>query len=225
MTLRPHANRVTRRTALSFGIGFSAFVSLGPGARAHSGKADGIVRTIADYDIPTVTLTDAAGKPVRLDLLLAEPKPAIVEFFFTSCTTICGLQASAVSNAQAALAAVGDCTIVSISIDPEFDTPARLSDYAKSFDARPNWLLLTGRQTDVVRVLTAFNARNASDNKMLHQPYTFIRTAPGLQWLRLQGLFESDELVTEFKEALAHPTPPAGTAGGAPRAVWRRLTN
>lgn len=226
MRFPSHADRVDRRTALTLALGFSASLLTDRPARAHgSGHTSGIARSVADYNPPSVTLIDAVGEQVRLDGLLAESKPVILEFFFTTCTTICGLQASVLSDAQKALGAVGDCTMLSVSIDPEYDTPARLREFAASFEAQPNWRLLTGRQQDILRVLVAFNARYPGDNKMLHQPFTFIRAAPDRQWLRLEGLLTSDELIAEYKQALAEPTPRSRYSGRSSGSMWRRMTN
>lgn len=211
----------TRRSLLAVVAALCPAAVLSPvAARADSAS---VGRSTVAYQVPPVTLIDAAGKPVALQTLMGGKRPVILEFFYTSCTTICGLQSSALANAQSVLD--NDCTMVSISIDPEFDTPARLRDYATSFAAKPNWHLLTGRRQDIRRVLTAFDARPLGDNKMFHQPYVFIRVAPDRLWLRLEGLMDGAQLVREFREATAHPPPRLGvrTAGLLSSLHWPSL--
>jgi protein SCO1/2 len=194
---------ISRRSALIFAM----LTVLAPRTRLAAAHlaSQGVVRTTASYVIPRITLTDMLDHKIRLDRLLAADKAAIVEFFFTSCTSICGLQASALSTAQAQIAAVGrDCSMLSISIDPEFDTPARLREYAEGFKPAANWYLLTGRQRDIERVMASFDARYPGDNKMLHQPYTFIRLSPAHAWRRVEGMLDGDELVAEYCDVIAN---------------------
>jgi protein SCO1 len=163
-----------------------------------------VVRHVANYHTPAVTLIDSAGKEVRLDALLAADHPVILQFIFTSCTTICGVLASTVLAAQPDLSAVrGDYTVLSITIDPEYDTPERLREYASYFPPDPHWLLLTGRRDDIARVLQAFDAQFLDGTKMTHQAYTLLRAAPGRPWLRLDGLISCKELVAQYKGLLS----------------------
>lgn len=88
--------------------------------------------------------------------------------------------------------------MVSISIDPEYDTPARLADYARLHEARPEWIFLTGGFEDVFEVVRAFDAIYRANNKMYHVPLTFLRQAGGSAWTRLEGLLSAEELAAEY---------------------------
>ena len=87
--------------------------------------------------------------------------------------------------------------MVSISIDPEHDTPQRLQDYAGRLQAGPQWRFLTGRPADVIAVQKAFDAYRG--NKMRHEPVTYLRAAPGESWLRLDGLTSAEQLAQEYR--------------------------
>ncbi len=188
------------------------------GTDAHEVPSTDVVRTTATYAIPRVNLVDMHGSDVQLDRLLAENKPAIVEFFFTSCTSICGLQSLGLSDAQAGLAATGiDCVLLSISIDPEFDTPERMLEYAANFEPGPNWHLLTARQRDIEQVMSAFDARYPGNNKMLHQPLTYIRPSPDRPWHRIEGLLGGNDLVAEFTDVLSQRASAIPVRAGYPR--------
>ncbi len=63
--------------------------------------------------------------------------------------------------------------LVSITIDPEHDTPAVLAEYAERFGAPRGWSFLTGSPEDVERVLRAFDAWSGS--KSSHRPITLLR--------------------------------------------------
>jgi cytochrome oxidase Cu insertion factor (SCO1/SenC/PrrC family) len=92
--------------------------------------------------------------------------------------------------------------MVSISIDPEYDTPRRLRDYAKLHDARDNWVLLTGQFDDIFTVVRDFDAVYKGENKMYHRPLTFLRKSGDAPWLRLEGLLSSEELADEYAAML-----------------------
>lgn len=185
-------------------LGFAALVSLAAATTGAEAQQSSVSRRLAAYQAPPVTLLDSAKQPVRLDELLAQDHPVLLQFIFTSCTTICGVLTSTVLAAKADLMAVRDDYVaLSISIDPEYDTPDRLREYAEYFPADPHWRLLTGRRDDIARVLKAFDARFSDGTKMTHQAYTFLRAAPGRPWMRLEGLIGCKELVERYKELLS----------------------
>lgn len=162
----------------------------------------------SSYRAPAVTLTDMNGELVQLDRFLSENRPTLVEFFFTSCTTICPVMASTLSSARREMASLrDDFRILSISIDPEHDTPARLRDYAQNFDQDSRWRLLTGGRRDIDRVLDAFDARYAGADKMNHQPYVFLRAGPDRPWLRIEGVISGQQLVAAYAKVLDEADP------------------
>lgn len=182
---------------------FAALVSFASTTGGAEARQSSLVRRLASYQVPQVTLTDSFNRPVRLDELLEQDHPVILQFIFTSCTTICGVLTSTVLAAQADLnAARPDYLALSISIDPEYDTPARLREFADYFPPDPHWRLLTGRRDDIGRVLKAFDAQFSDGTKMTHQAYTFLRVAPGRPWVRIEGLIGYRDLVEQYKEIL-----------------------
>jgi protein SCO1/2 len=87
--------------------------------------------------------------------------------------------------------------LVSISIDPEQDTPARLRAYAAQFHAAKSWNHYSGTLAASVAVQQAFNAYRG--DKMSHVPLTLVRTAPGKPWIRFEGFARADDLMAEHK--------------------------
>jgi protein SCO1/2 len=90
--------------------------------------------------------------------------------------------------------------LVSISIDPEHDTPKVLKAYLKSYKAKPGWDFLTGSRENIERVTNAFNAY--SSDKMQHYPLTFVYSPVQDRWFRIDGLVATSELMAEYKKAL-----------------------
>lgn len=153
------------------------------------------VRAIADIKPPQVTLVDAQGERVPLAAALGSSAPVVLQFIFTTCPSVCPALSATLAAAQPELGT--SARLVSISIDPEFDTPARLRDYARRFNAGPRWRFLTGSREDVAAVQKAFGAYRP--NKMWHEPLTFLRPASGESWVRLAGPMSAAELVAEVR--------------------------
>ena len=91
--------------------------------------------------------------------------------------------------------------LMSISIDPEQDTPARLREYARRFGAGPEWQHYTGSAKASVTAQQAFGAYRG--DKMSHTPLTLLRAAPGDPWTRIEGFVTPDALLHCYRRLLA----------------------
>jgi protein SCO1/2 len=87
--------------------------------------------------------------------------------------------------------------MVSITIDPEYDRPERLMEYAKKFNAKPQWQFYSGSVKDVEVLQKAFDVYRG--DKMNHSATIFMRAAPDKSWVRLDGFPSSDEVISEFR--------------------------
>jgi protein SCO1/2 len=160
-------------------------------------KGSEYLRRVQPYSVPDVTLVDQNAKPVRLRDMLAADEPVMINFIFTTCTAICPVMSSIFSDVPRELGAnAGKLRMVSISIDPENDTPQQLKAYAGKFDAGPRWVFLTGSVENIVAVQRAFGAYYS--DKMEHQPVTLMRSAPGKSWVRIEGFASPADLAREF---------------------------
>jgi len=102
-------------------------------------------RTSAAYTVPDVELVRDDGKTVLLSQELNDGRPVVLSFIFTSCTTVCPMISAALAQLQRKLGPARDQVhLMSISIDPEFDTPARLREYASKLGAGPEWQHYSG---------------------------------------------------------------------------------
>src|SRR3989441_11893323 len=80
--------------------------------------------------------------------------------------------------------------LVSISIDPEFDTPARLRKYARKFGAGPEWQHYSGPLAASLAAQRAFGV--ARGGHMDDAPATPLRPRPAPEWGRADGAHTSD---------------------------------
>ena len=138
-------------------------------------------------------LLDATGKTVLLTDALAADSPVLVNFIFTTCTTICPVMTAGFSQLERSLAADHRAVrLVSISIDPEIDTPAAMRTFATEHKAGADWLFLTGTPASSEAAQRAFGAYRGG--KESHVPITFIRRTRTGHWEQLDGLASGDAL-------------------------------
>lgn len=164
----------------------------------HQTHDVGTKRSMASYHLPDVQLLRDDGKPVSLAAELDDGRLVFLTFIYTSCTTICPVISQTFSQLQDALGDERDRVhLVSISIDPEQDTPERLRDYAKRFGAGPGWQHYTGTVAASVAAQRAFDVYRG--DKMNHNPVTFVRLAPGEPWLRIDGFPTAGELLGAYR--------------------------
>jgi len=158
-------------------------------------------RTLAKYTIPDIILVDMHNNKVSLHNELNIDSPVILNFIFTTCTTICPIMSATIEQSRKLLGEDKHAfRMVSISIDPEQDTPETLRNYAAKFHAESSWHFLTGKRNDIITVLNAFKAYRGE--KMNHVPITLLRASTNSPWVRLDGLTTAKELVAEYRQLL-----------------------
>ncbi len=165
--------------------------------QAANAAESGAKRSTQEYTIPDVNLVRADGTSVSLPDELNDGRPVVMNFIFTTCTSICPLLSETLAHLQEKLGAERNRVhIVSISIDPEEDTPARLTAYAQRYHAGPEWQHYTGTVKTIEATQRAFNAYRG--DKMGHTPLTLVRIAPGQPWVRFDGFATADDLLHEI---------------------------
>jgi protein SCO1 len=100
-------------------------------------------------------LIDQDGIERRFYSDLISGKSVVIHVMFTTCKDSCPIMAKNFERIQQALGArIGqDVNMLSISIDPDSDSPARLKEYAERFHARPGWFVLGGKKENVEFIL------------------------------------------------------------------------
>jgi protein SCO1/2 len=155
-------------------------------------------KTTAHYQVPDVALVRADGARVNLRREIDDGQPVILNFIYTTCTAICPVMSQLFAQVQSRL---GDKVhMISVSIDPEQDTPAQLRQYAERVHAGAQWTFYTGTVEETISAQKAFDAYRG--DKMNHLPVTFLRVAPGKPWVRLEGFTKADDVVHEYHKLL-----------------------
>jgi len=169
---------------------------------AMAGNAPG---SIPPPKLPDVTVLTESGAKVRFRDLVANRTVAI-NFIFTSCPTVCPLMGASFGRVQKLLAGrAGSVTLISISVDPETDTPARLAAWGSRFGATRGWTLVTGAKNDIDRLLKAFGV--FTPDLVSHSPTAFIADTRRGVWHRVDGLAPPSTIVSVIDAVLAEPGP------------------
>lgn len=112
--------------------------------QSHGNAAPAVIGPVADF-----TLTNQSGQAVTLDDLRGQVW--VADIIFTRCAGPCPRMSRQMAALQAALPPGSTAKLVSLTTDPEFDTPEVLARYAARYQADPKrWQFLTGTKKEVV---------------------------------------------------------------------------
>lgn len=170
-------------------------VALTVQARENSASApdfDATHRT--SITLPDVTVKDSENREHRLAQLL-QGRIAVVNFVFTSCTTVCPVLSATLQQVEERLRdRLGkDVILLSLSVDPGRDTPEKLHAHAGKLGAGPHWYWLTGNPAEFNRLLRAFGIPSGRPED--HPPVILVGNFDKNHWLRWVGVAAPDTLV------------------------------
>ncbi|MGE0757457.1 MAG: SCO family protein [Pirellulaceae bacterium] len=201
--------------ALAIGIGRQDAVGTPSGGTSAS--AD--LHPAADSQwLTSYVLTERSGRPFASSELAG--KVHVVNFFFTSCPTICRMQTAAVQDLAEEFGPQG-VKFLSITCDPDTDTPVRLAIYAKQFEADPeHWLFLTGdlvylRRVGAEMYFLPVDKGTHSESLLLLDRAGKIRGR--FSWKQPQQVADMKKMMTELlaespEEAASHAAKPPAPA-------------
>lgn len=151
-------------------------------------------------------LVDQHGAKVRFYSDLLAGKVVVINSFFATCSGSCPVMSAAFRKIQAALGdRVGrDVHLVSITVDPETDTPEQLRKFAKSASAGPGWHLVTGSKENVTQALRKLGLY--TETRETHTSIVLIGNEPKGVWKKAFGLADADEIVRLVREVAAEST-------------------
>ncbi len=206
--------RATRLLLAALAAGYCLTVS------AHGTKADDATSTqhaaaaqptaAIDIALPDAELVTQYGAAVKLKSEVIGERIVVMDFVYTTCTTVCPVVSAIFGQVQSRL---GDrlgreVVLVSISVDPARDTPRRLKAYAAKYRAREGWVWLTGRKHTVDALLRELGAYSPSFED--HPSMVLVGDPRRGQWARFLG-FPSPEAIVNKVNAFSERTQAAAT--------------
>ena len=129
--------------------------------------------------------------------------PSIVNFIFTRCQDICPGLSQKMKYIQTQLP---QAKLVSISVDPEYDTPSVLKEYGTRYNAGPSWFFLTGTREQITKTNTVFqqayqeNKSQSDAPNILHSQKFILIDDAGF----IRGFYDDDDadlknLITDYR--------------------------
>lgn len=166
----------------------------------HHEMHDAAKRSEANFIMPDVTVTNQKGEQVKFSNEVNDNRVAVVSFIYTSCNAICPMTSQIIYKLQTKLGKNLDKVhLISVSIDPEQDTPEKLASFAEKYHASKSWDYYTGSEQTSVAIQKAFDAYRG--DKMNHAPVTLIKAKNG-KWVRYDGFATVNELHAEVLKQL-----------------------
>jgi protein SCO1 len=151
----------------------------------------------ADY-FPNLVVQDQNGRNLRFYDDVLKGKQVVISFIFTSCQDICPLSTARLAQVKDKLGdRMGrDVFFISLTVDPETDTPQRLKDFADAFDAGPGWLFLTGDPKTIRAINSKLGDRSKYPTE--HRNEVVLGNEKTGEWARNSALGELDRLTFDI---------------------------
>lgn len=162
MTSGPRRSFLMRHPWIFFAIAGIVILTL---MRVACGGGRELGKLVPIGEVPSFELVDQAGKPFGLTNLRGTPW--IASFFFTSCKTECPAIMQANARVLEGLKKAGvpkdKVRLVSFSVDPEWDTPEVLRDYALNYPTLDGeqWKLVTGPRETLEKIIIGSSTKAA----------------------------------------------------------------
>jgi protein SCO1/2 len=121
------------------------------------------------FPVPNATLVSEAGRPLQLDTMKGQV--TVYDFIFTNCGGTCPMMTSTMRKVTQKIDKEAPVRFVSISVDPQRDTPAALRQYASRVRNDPRWLFFTGDKKTITELsVNGFKlaAGGSSSDSILH---------------------------------------------------------
>lgn len=151
-----------------------------------------------------IVLTTQHGQAVRFHADLVKDKTVIINLTYTSCGDTCPVNTAELAKINDLLGPrMGrDIVMLSISVDPVADTPARMKQYWEAFGAKPGWLFLTGNPAQIERLrreLGAYDPDPLIDaNPAQHAGFITVGNDRTDRWTALPLLMHRRQLVSSI---------------------------
>lgn len=151
--------------------------------------------------LPDLVLLDQNGRRVRFYSDLIKDKTVLLSFFYTSCASTCLMQGKVFSEIQAELGGRlgNEVFLISVTMDPDTDTPERLRSWAKQNGLRSGWTLVTGGKAEIAKLVGHLTG-NPLGRIELHSPFIYLGNDKKNKWAATYGLAAPKNLVKQIDD-------------------------
>ena len=186
-------------------IGWLSFIAMPMEARSEATaaeqKAEQEIVRAREY-FTNLELINQDGETVRFFDDVLKDKVVVVNFIFTNCDGACPLMTHKLSLVRDRMEGqIGDTVeFVSLSIDPERDTPAAMKEFARSHHAdHDGWTFLTGKPENLDYIIKRLG--QYSDDVEAHSTMMLAGNVNAAHWIKIQP-YEQPPAITEKLQGL-----------------------
>jgi protein SCO1 len=170
----------------------------------------------ASLPVPDLQVVTQTGDHLRFNSELVKGRIAIVTGFFTTCTSMCPITQESLAHVAKLLGPrLGkDVVIISLSVDPENDTPERMKAWSEKFHTGPGWVLASGNKADVQTLLKSLGL--FVDLPQRHQSALMVG-GQSSGWVRISSWASPEKLVKLVDDIAAARQPHNGASSSSAR--------
>ena len=201
-------NAVLSRALAAVALALSVVLAPGTEAPAHKSvlKVEFAERRELNVLIDDFALTDQNG--ARVEFRKLRGKPLVINFMYTSCPDVCPLLTASLKILRDHMkpAEARDIRFLSITTDPEIDTPKVLKDYSLRHKAdAPNWSWLTGEARELAPVWQGLgvSVKRIAKGLIEHTTLTVVADAQGYMRFAYFGSAPDPDVLLKDLRALA----------------------
>jgi protein SCO1/2 len=182
-----------------------------PGVSASAGPPNRTILFHTEH-LPNVELTTHEGRVVRFYDDLVKGQIVAINFMFTTCGNTCPLITEYLAVAHKALGErmSRKISLLSISLEPEHDTPEVLRGYRQVRGAGPGWIFLTGRRDDIEflrRRLGVYDLDPAIDtDPSQHAGIVILGNEPQGRWKAISALSHPTRIRQAMERTILPPS-------------------
>ncbi len=166
--------------------------------------------TAKDYQ-PNIELLTQDGKRVRFYDDLVKGRVVLINMMFTTCVSICPPMTGNLLKVQQLLQSrlsqkLGarlweKVLMLSITVDPETDTPAVLSEYARRYKVGPGWYFLTGKKAEIDALLSKLGSDDPDKNR--HSGMLLLGNDATHTWHKVFAMSEPADIAGAVEKLLS----------------------
>lgn len=205
--------------ALSLGWALALALLSGEPETARAATPAGAAKSAKDYQ-PGAELVTHEGKKVHFYDELVKGRVVLINMMFTSCASICPPMTANLVKVQKLLQErlgprLGkEVLMLSVSVDPENDTPQVLKDYARRHNIGPGWLFLTGQKSTIDALLAKLGSTDPDKDR--HSGMLMIGNDAARTWRKVFAMSDPADIASAVDKMLAL-SPPAGPGQVPPK--------
>ena len=173
------------------------------------GSAVGAPAAAQNKQFPNVPLFTQDGTPVLFYDDLIKGRVVLINFFFTSCPLICPCTTANMVKVEEALGErLGrDVRMISITVDPEKDTPRVLGAYSRRYGTKPGWYFVTGKLEDIALLKRHFGVDFYGRDKTDHTGMLVYGNESTQQWAATPSMANPEQIVRSVTRLVRKQVP------------------